>query len=84
MVMGRHSPLLLMVAGLSCATAGNADAAGGRNGAPVPTKQNPLFSDPLNQPITPSRPLIQPYSPSYPSYQITPTQPRYPSRQQQR
>ncbi|MGJ4931386.1 hypothetical protein ACQR1I_30875 [Bradyrhizobium sp. HKCCYLS2038] len=84
-MMARHGPLLVLMTALSCAAADSATAAGGRSGAPVPTGQNPVFSDPLNQPITPSRPLIQPYTPSYPSYQIRPTQqPRYPSRQQRR
>lgn len=83
--MSGHPRLLLLVAAaLSFAAVAQAEAAGGRSGTPVPTRQNPVFSDPLNQPITPSRPLTEPYSPGYPSYQTRPTQPRYPSRQQQR
>ncbi|CCD91246.1 conserved exported hypothetical protein [Bradyrhizobium sp. ORS 375] len=80
--MGRCGPLLVLLAVLSMMS--SAQAAGGQSGKPVPTRQYPLFSDPLNQPVTPSRPITQPDSPGYPSYQIRPTQPRYPTRQQPR
>ncbi|CAL77944.1 hypothetical protein; putative signal peptide [Bradyrhizobium sp. ORS 278] len=75
---------MISAAALSCAVTGSAEAAGGQRGKPVPARQNPLFSDPLNQPTAPSRPITQPDSPGYPSYQTRPTQPRYPTRQQPR
>jgi hypothetical protein len=42
-----------------------AENAGGRSGAPVPTGQNPLFSQPLNQPLPPATSTTQRYYPSY-------------------
>lgn len=74
------SAAALMIA----ASAAQADNAGGRSGAPVPTGQNPVFSQPLNQPIPPARSTTQPYYSTYPSYQQQPrrpaTRPMYPQR----
>jgi hypothetical protein len=78
-VMPRSTLTLILIAGvLGIATSLNgarAQNAGGRSGAPVPTGQNPLFSQPLNQPLPPATSTTQRYYPPYPSYSQQPRRP---------